>query len=340
VVWSNVLAYHEVNLAPRARMAQLQDIGDRIAGEGPTLIVDLSPYEAQHFLRDAAPKRIAAGASYFRPGRVNTGVLPGVPKGSVDPKVLADIDSYRLDQVLRFRTLLLPRSPAASRPPSVYKLTERTRDYQVWQRPDPSASKIVEHLSLPADLSRPGTLLQPVERVSCADVRRLARRAGPNGRLAAVERRPPSLLPLSGFAHPASWKNDPLSVYPTGPGTVSRVSSVKRAGRYDVWLNGAFRQPVKMLVDGKTVGRIGSELNLTSEYAFLGQVQLPPGLHRFELRYGGGGVLHPGSGGAPYPLGPLRLGFGTADQPVRYLPATRAGDLCGKLLDWVEALRS
>ena len=34
----------------------------------------------------------------------------------------ADIDRIRLDQALVYRTLVLRRGPAASRPPSVYKL--------------------------------------------------------------------------------------------------------------------------------------------------------------------------------------------------------------------------
>jgi hypothetical protein len=171
-------------------------------------------------------------------------------------------------------------------------------------------------------------------------VRRLARRAGPNGRLAAVERRPTSLLPLSRFAHPPSWDDSTPVVYPTGPGTASKEFRVKREGRYDVWLYGSFRQPVKLLVDGRIVGRTDAHILHPGESSLLGQVRLRPGLHRFELRYGGNSVLHPGSGGEPLVMGPLVLSFGTADQPVTYLPAAKAGDLCGKSLDWVEALRS
>ena len=36
VLWSNYLQYHNVPLAPRARLAELQKIGTLIAGRGPT----------------------------------------------------------------------------------------------------------------------------------------------------------------------------------------------------------------------------------------------------------------------------------------------------------------
>src|SRR4029079_19528491 len=44
VVWSHALAYHDVLLAPRARLAELQDIGDRIAGKGPTFLNEYEIY--------------------------------------------------------------------------------------------------------------------------------------------------------------------------------------------------------------------------------------------------------------------------------------------------------
>ena len=44
IVWSNVLGYHEVSLAPRAQFAELAQIGEEIAGDGPTLMTDFSPF--------------------------------------------------------------------------------------------------------------------------------------------------------------------------------------------------------------------------------------------------------------------------------------------------------
>jgi hypothetical protein len=50
-------------------------------------------------------------------------------------------------------------------------------------------------------------------------------------------------------------------------------------------------------------------------------------------------IVGPGSGGPPEPIGPLVLDpTRNEDPPVRKLPASRASALCGKHLDWVEAL--
>lgn len=52
-----------------------------------------------------------------------------------------------------------------------------------------------------------------------------------------------------------------------------------------------------------------------------------------------GQTLAPGSGGPPEPVGPLVLSPTAAeDPPVRRLPAAGAEALCGRRLDWVEAL--
>ena len=50
--------------------------------------------------------------------------------------------------------------------------------------------------------------------------------------------------------------------------------------------------------------------------------------------------LHPGSGGAVFPIGPLVLSTAAGDAPVTVVSAARARELCGKRLDWVEAVRS
>ena len=59
VLWSNALAYRDVSLAPRGQLAELDEIGDLIAGQGPTLVTEYSPYGARHFLRAADPESIS-----------------------------------------------------------------------------------------------------------------------------------------------------------------------------------------------------------------------------------------------------------------------------------------
>ena len=55
VLWSNALAYHDVTLAPRARLAELQHIGGLVAGKGPTFVNEYEVYADRHFLREGAP---------------------------------------------------------------------------------------------------------------------------------------------------------------------------------------------------------------------------------------------------------------------------------------------
>ena len=125
VLWSNALAYREVTLAPRDRLAELEDIGKRIAGEGPTLMTDYEPYGVRHFLRDAEPE----GASEFRRRQIP------LDDGSILDKLeVADIDEFQLPAILVYRSLVLRRSATASRPPSVYRLVSRGRHYELWQR--------------------------------------------------------------------------------------------------------------------------------------------------------------------------------------------------------------
>ncbi len=122
VALSDALAYHDVNLAPYAQLAELQSIGHQIAGQGPTLITEYNPYAARHFLREAQ----AEGASElrYRPVALRDG--SEVAKGES-----VDTDAISLPELLHYRTLVLRRSPAQSRPPSVYRLIRAGSYYDV-----------------------------------------------------------------------------------------------------------------------------------------------------------------------------------------------------------------
>ena len=51
VMVSNALAYHDASLAPFSQLAELQQIGARFAGDGPSLMTEYQPYGVRHFLR-------------------------------------------------------------------------------------------------------------------------------------------------------------------------------------------------------------------------------------------------------------------------------------------------
>jgi hypothetical protein len=321
VLWSNALAFSEVNLAPRDRLAELERIGERIAGQGPTLMTDYEPYGARHFLREADPE----GASELRHRVVP--LRNGQPLQKLGS---ADVDQFQTDALLVYRTLVLRRSPAASRPPSPFQLTSRGRYYEVWQRPRRSI-RIADRLPL-------GDRFQPAARPDCDELLRLARSAGAGGNLAAVRRERTIVLPLPRVTHPQRWEanaDDPAVLYPRGAGTVRANARVPESGRYGIWIGGAFRGSLDLTVDQERVASPRHELSHAGQFVPLGSLDLEPGTHTVTLRYGEP-VSRPGTRGEPFLLGPLVLAKDTIDAPVIRLAADRAIELCGRRLDWVE----
>lgn len=59
-----------------------------------------------------------------------------------------DLDELELEAVLAQRTIVLPRSPAGSRPPQPYRLLQAGDHYDVWQRPVEPAGPILHHMGL------------------------------------------------------------------------------------------------------------------------------------------------------------------------------------------------
>ena len=325
VLWSNALAYRDVNLAPREQLAELETIGELIDGQGPTLMTEYSPYGVRHFLRDAAPE----GASELRRRQIPLRNGHTLRKGNT-----ADTDQFRLAALFVYRTLVLRRSPAQSRPPSPYRLTWRGKYYEVWQRPAGSQQVVVDHLGL-------GTVTDPGGIPGCAAVRRLAREAGPSGTLAAVSRDPVEVIPLAQTRHPGAWNSSQyqFSLLPVSPGTLTAHVRVPGRGRYDVWLGGSVRPQVDLSIDGRHLDSVREQLENYGEYVLLGSAQLASGTHTISIRFHGSD-LHPGSAGAPDPIGPLALSDQDyADTTVAFFPPSQADRLCGRRWDWIEALR-
>ena len=236
VLWSNVLVYHAVWLAPRPQMAELASIGGRFAGDGPTLMTEYQPYGVRHFLRRLDPE----GA-----GELRRRVVPLLNGQGVEKGGYADLDQFQLDGILVYRTLVLRRSPSESRPPSPYRLVSRGRYYDVWQRPD-SYAPIVRHLGL-GDAPQPGAV------PPCSEVRQLAAAAGPSGLLAAAPRSESLVATFSNVARSAGFQTDAGGyLFPgRGAGTVALDVSVPSAGRYAFWLGGSFRDRLRLSVDGR-----------------------------------------------------------------------------------------
>ena len=154
VLWSNVLAYGGASLAPYGQLHELQEIGDRFAGESPALMTEYNPYGARHFLR----KLDGEGATELRERTVP------LRDGGVGEKGYAvDTDELDLSGLLEYRTLVLRRSPVRSRPPSSYRLAYSGDYYEVWQRPLEPSGAIPEHQPY-------GEGLQPAAVPNCGEI--------------------------------------------------------------------------------------------------------------------------------------------------------------------------
>jgi hypothetical protein len=304
VLWSNALQYHKVLLAPRGQLHELEVIGNRFAGEGPTLMTDYQVYGARHFLRTATAE--GAAELRFRSDFLTNGK-------TLNPQESADIDRFRLDTVLTYRTLVLRRGPAASRPPSVYGLAWSGRYYEVWQRPAHAPPTIVEHLGL-------GDANQAAAKPRCSDVLRLARLPGVTSLATAT--RPQAI-----------WLG-----YPPLSGESRVPVTLAAGGDYTAWLGGDWDGRSSISVDGHEVGARRMELNWTGVFSDLGTAKLSAGRHLVSIRSVRGG-WHPGSAATPYSYGPAALSAVDTREPVETVAPQDARSLCGRRLDWVEALR-
>lgn len=291
VVWSNALAYRDANLAPRDQLAELERIGETIAGEGPTLMTEYQPYGARHFLREGDPE----SASELR-----RRLVPLASGGTLAKGEAADTDEIDPAALYLYRTLVLRRSPAQSRPPAPYGLAWRGAYYEVWQRPEGPAP---EHPRLAL-----GGEVQPVGRPSCAELRAFAAGGSRGEEMVAASRPPVLAVPLARTSYPGAWRvpGSPSHPVPNGSGTIVARVAIEDAGDYEVWLGGSVRPGVELRVDGRASGEVRHQLENLGQYVRLGEATLAAGEHTVEVRFGDAD-LHPGSGGAAAPVGPLVL---------------------------------
>lgn len=300
VLWSNVLTYTGVSLAPYDQLVELERVGERFAGQGPTLMTEYQPYGVRHFLRRLDPE----GASELRRRTIarTDGAL--VEKGAA-----VDLDELSLEAILVYRTMVLRRSPSASRPPSPYALVWQGAWYEVWQRPEPAI--------LPVARLALGDGLHPAGRPTCAEIRALAAQ----GQTVAAVERPdaPLVLELPETGRQASF-------------------DVSGGGRHAVWLAGSTRVRVEVLVDGQSAGVVRQHVSHVGQYVRVGTFALEAGSHVLEVRLDRE-RLRPGSGATVVATtGPVVLAPASEPRAVtRYARAT-AGAACGRVLDWVEAL--
>jgi hypothetical protein len=346
VLWSNALAYQDATLAPHRRLAEMQHIGELVAGRGPTFINEFEAYAVRHFLREGAPVEPAQ----LRPVRLP--LRDGVALGKF---AWADLDSFPLSTLEPYRLIVTRRSPVESRPPSIYRLIWQGRYYQLWQRPAHPERSILEHVPLGESNTLPycgkaengPTLplcsIDPVATPPCAQVLGLARVAlRAHADLLAYERPAPIVGRGDQTLWPGAWSHELPShtLSPTTPGqAVSRIALVSPQS-YELWLDGTFSRGFEVSVDGRALGGVKDELSANSTSIHIADVFLAPGVHTFVLTYPQAN-LTPGSGEpeltsiSAIVLQPRR----PRSELVEVAPR-QATRLCGRTLDWIELVTS
>jgi hypothetical protein len=321
VLWSNALAYRDLNLAPRDQLVELERIGARYAGDGPALMTEYQPYGVRHFLRELDPE----GASELRRREVALAGGASLRKGES-----ADSDAFNPSALLPYRTLVLRRSPAQSRPPAAYRPAWRGEYYEVWQR-TPATLPAGRRIGLGDDV-------QPVGRPDCDQVLALARDAAPGERLVAAARPPVVVVSLTRARYPRRWAASGAPSFPAPRDEGRLVASVRvaRPGDYEIWLGGSVRPAAVLRVDGEPSGTVRHQLQNQGQYVRLGSAGLASGPHELAIEFSRPD-LQPGSGGLAGSIGPLALSrAGPADATLVRVEPAEARTLCGRAWDWIE----
>jgi hypothetical protein len=322
VLWSDAVLYHDTTLAPRDRFAELKTIDHKFKGQGPTLNPDFEDF-ALYFLRDMDID--GPGNAY----KVRAAILTnGQPAGYGHSY---DLDELKPDYVNQFRTIVMRRSPAASRPPASFDRVFAGRFYEVWQR-RAGLPRVVIHDGIQTDA-------QAGAPPKCADVGGLAATAAPGDQLAAVERPPVVVQAAATTRHSGNFKRGPSgTLFMKGRGELDATIDVPAGGPYDVWLQASVGRRLTVQIDGRAVTSAAYQANEPEQYAHAGSVSLTAGSHQLRI-VRAGGDLHPGNG-AVNELGLIKFSSpaSTARQ-VTMLPPPSWRQLCGKRLDWVELVR-
>ncbi len=227
VLAGNALAYQNASIAPSDRMRELERLGERIEGQGPTLFLSFDEM-GEYFLR----KGKAVG-------------LVNQPRGwAVDRSLRLKASSLGLDidelphgYVQRYRTLVVRRGPSASRPPSNYALVARGRHYETWRRVRAGRHRVGPR----ARGGRPQLRVGVEARCGCPGRRPggLRRASGPSG----VATEPPQAVPGLGLRWPGRHAGGRRPRSQRGDG---RGEGGRPLRRVDGWLvRPAFRGPAR-----------------------------------------------------------------------------------------------
>jgi hypothetical protein len=173
-----------------------------------------------------------------------------------------DLDRIAPSALTAYPLIVTRRDPSAARPPAAYGLLWQGVYYQVWGR-----ARGVH--------SRAGVLATTQ-----------------NAQLVKVS--------LKRTIRPRDWRIIHKSIVMNGPGTLSATFSVPHAGIWELWLKGEVMRALTIRVDGRTLGRLGGQLDgnsLVVNPLTPLRATLTAGRHTLTILRPGAN-LAPGDGGA------------------------------------------
>jgi hypothetical protein len=318
VLASDLIQYHDTDLAPTARYDELATIDARFAGRGPALFTDFDEY-ALYELRDLD----IGGPDFIYPPVGLVGIDAG-HGGKVD------VTRGRARALRAYPLVVTRRDPTAIRPPSAYSLLWQGTYYQVWGR-RPGAPAAIARFRLTG--ARP---------VACSRVRAIAAVAAAHA-ATLIAATPAEIVPIDlATAHRSSnWKHLEIWYVMPSQGHLRATFRIPAPGLWDVWLQGEIMPTVDVRVDGRQLGRVGGALGgdpIVPDTTAPLSVRLTAGRHTLSIARGSL-TLAPGNGGSAILTAAFLTPAGAAGgQQLRDAAPARWRSLCGHRYVWIEAV--
>ena len=318
VLASDVVQYHDTNLAPTARYDELAQIESRFAGRGPTLFTDFDEY-ALYELRDMD----VGGLDFMYPA-------VGLAGATTGHGAKVELNNIHAASLRAYPLIVTRRDPAATRPPFAYRLLWQGTYYQVWGR-RPGAPAAIARYRLTG--TRP---------VACSRVHAIARVAAAHG-ATLVAARPADVVhvDLETARLSTNWKYVAIWVAMAPSGRLRASVRIPTAGIWNVWLQGEIMPTINVQLDGRPVGHVGGAVGgdpVVPDTAAPLPVRLRAGRHTLTISRGGL-TLAPGDGGSSQLVGAFLTPAGAGEQQaVDEIPVTRWRSMCGQRYVWIEAV--
>lgn len=316
VAASDALQYHESDLAPTARFDELAQIDSRFAGRGPALFTDFDEYSL-YLLSDIG----VAGPDFIYP--------PAALAGYARYRYPVELDRLPPGLLLGYPLIITRLDPAEERPPSAYRLLWRGSYYEVWGR-RPGAPPALADEPLSGTLSEQCTRIHGLAGLAAAQGAHLVAAAAPKLLEADIDH---SIRPLA-------WGRMHQGVQLVGAGTLSVPVTLPRSGVWQVWLQGQIMPTLHVAINGHPIGALSAQLggnSVVPNTLTPLTISIARGTYTFSISRAGVD-LSPGNGGSAALFHVLLTQNASAQQALHVVAPARWHALCGRQLEWIEAI--